>query len=574
MPSVTTWTRLEPRSRDATLNTTLGGQVGDPAWLLARQWQVGEFVGDDAGTPINAKFTITANPLSGYSAAGAVPQACGQTVLDALAGPESRAGQTLFDAAESGAELVRLLGERGVTGATIAAVIANNPLAAPAAGTADSAGVCYLNLVAGRLPDMTKLEALLRQAVAQNALPAALGVPAADSSAFLLASADWVAWVDGLVVYAPAGAQAWVDADLDYAFSVGVTQGTSPTLAMMAAHWDGERTDWFDLDADPGATAPVAPGLVPPLPGVDGNGQVSAQGLPAPLVFPGMPPRRWWQFDEGAVNYAQIQLASEDLARMLVVEFATVYANDWYLWPVRLPVGALHVVSSLQVTNTFGETFSLGPVGGGTGASSAIGDWCLFRSTVRDQSSARALNGLLLLPSMCDEQHSLIMEKVLCMRDETAGIAWAIEKTVLGADARPMERQAILAADPTQAPPSLATASSDIATLRYELATQVPAFWFPLVPDPSGAPLYDRLILSRVNSSGNEVSAPPAGAILLPGQALALRQAAVPPEGADIRRQFHMTRGVDGAVLVWCGRSRRAGFGAGSSGLRYDLAKG
>ncbi len=36
MASITGWTRIEPRSRDATLATTLTARLYDPLWLLAR----------------------------------------------------------------------------------------------------------------------------------------------------------------------------------------------------------------------------------------------------------------------------------------------------------------------------------------------------------------------------------------------------------------------------------------------------------------------------------------------------------------------------------------------------------
>jgi hypothetical protein len=53
MPSITTWSRLEPRTL-GTYRHRIRRRVHDPLWLLARQWQVGEFQGEDAGTPIVA----------------------------------------------------------------------------------------------------------------------------------------------------------------------------------------------------------------------------------------------------------------------------------------------------------------------------------------------------------------------------------------------------------------------------------------------------------------------------------------------------------------------------------------
>lgn len=57
MPSITIWTRLEPRCRDADLTSALEARTHDPYWMLARQWQFGEMAGDDAGTPILAAVT-------------------------------------------------------------------------------------------------------------------------------------------------------------------------------------------------------------------------------------------------------------------------------------------------------------------------------------------------------------------------------------------------------------------------------------------------------------------------------------------------------------------------------------
>src|SRR5436190_17777974 len=68
MPSVTTWNRIEPRVRGDSLSS-IDARVHDPLWLLGRQWQVGEFRGEDAGSPIAVRIAAKTGTLSRYRAA-------------------------------------------------------------------------------------------------------------------------------------------------------------------------------------------------------------------------------------------------------------------------------------------------------------------------------------------------------------------------------------------------------------------------------------------------------------------------------------------------------------------------
>src|ERR1700752_3084371 len=65
-PSVTTWTRLEPQPRDASMARSLQAQVRDPLWMLARQWQVGEYLGSDGGSPVQATFAGNQQAMTTY----------------------------------------------------------------------------------------------------------------------------------------------------------------------------------------------------------------------------------------------------------------------------------------------------------------------------------------------------------------------------------------------------------------------------------------------------------------------------------------------------------------------------
>src|SRR5690606_33722647 len=64
MPSITSWTRLEPRARRDDPAAGLEARVRDPLWLLARQWQLGEFTAEDAGSPLRATVRVEHAPLT------------------------------------------------------------------------------------------------------------------------------------------------------------------------------------------------------------------------------------------------------------------------------------------------------------------------------------------------------------------------------------------------------------------------------------------------------------------------------------------------------------------------------
>src|SRR5262249_58893417 len=65
-PTVMVWNRLEGRPRTVEFDRALKAEVRDALWMLSRQWQLGEFRGEDAGSPITATFHLRTSEPTRY----------------------------------------------------------------------------------------------------------------------------------------------------------------------------------------------------------------------------------------------------------------------------------------------------------------------------------------------------------------------------------------------------------------------------------------------------------------------------------------------------------------------------
>src|SRR3954463_15035554 len=69
-PAVIGWNRLEGRPRTEQYDRALRAEVRDALWFLTRQWQFGEFMGEDAGSPVEVRTSVRVDPLQHYAVKG------------------------------------------------------------------------------------------------------------------------------------------------------------------------------------------------------------------------------------------------------------------------------------------------------------------------------------------------------------------------------------------------------------------------------------------------------------------------------------------------------------------------
>ena len=223
--------------------------------------------------------------------------------------------------------------------------------------------------------------------------------------------------------------------------------------------------------------------------------------IPVPLTYPGMPAHRYWEIEDGRVDFGAIQAGSTDVVRMLLTDFALVYGDDWFLVPLDVPVGVVHRITSMEVRDTFGITSTVTPtVGELSAATTAHRQWAMYRTTGVGGPDL-GLDVLFVPPALAMTTSGPPIEEVAYFRDEMANVVWAVERTVPSALGTPVDRyRTSRAAPPVQQ--ALDVTQLGDAELVYRLATPQPANWYPYLARRT--PAGDDITLERLAGSRPE----------------------------------------------------------------------
>ncbi|MEO7363431.1 MAG: hypothetical protein ABI120_24065, partial [Gemmatimonadaceae bacterium] len=436
-------------------------------------------------------------------------------------------------------------------------------------------------ITAGRAVDGVALAKALMPLRDSSGVPTSLPpqpvVPAASRTATLGVIQRWAAWYDASVHEGQeAGTDgAWNASRQEYAFSASARTSSGELIVTAEQYTDGSL-DWYSVDClDVTGTSATLGASTAPLPTKVKMRPV----LPSPVEFSGKPADRFWEFEDASVHFGGIEAGPTDLTRMLLTEFSLVYGNDWFVVPLRLPVGTFFRTTTFNVIDTFGVSTAILQSRNAAGT-----PWAVFQLA----GSASANNQFFLAPTLGSSLQGKSIEEVALIRDEMANVAWGVERRVQGPSGDSYDRDAENSQRPSQQQQQLAELPSDVS-LMYRLATSVPENWIPLIPVPStgsaggATPVIQlqRGTIMRTDADGAQRSAQPLGLLLRrdPRQAAALEtpvlrieEEEVPREGAIVERAFQYARWFDGQSLLWLGRRKRLGRGEGSSGLRFDTS--
>lgn len=536
IPIIRGWNRLEGRPRSVDFERSLRAEARDPLWFLTRQWQFGEFQGEDAGSPIDARIAYQTGPIDTFEVSGTSLPYDASVPLETRIGAEAPSFDLTLQMQAS--RVFEGLLQNSGQATRLSDYVSKLPLAYSDVTGADSAEAQSLfNIGKAFLFDSAKLIAAVRDGSHAQLIANFANLTSVQSSGLIDAGTALVAWFES--VYAPPTSKpAWNPERLDYTFSASAS---SVGVRLSATAYDGGEIDWhtFDVSASDPSSSQSTPA-------------VALSFLPSSIRFAGMPSARFWEMEDSKTDFGALDANTNDLASLLLAEFMLLSSNDWCLLPLELPVGSFTRIQGLLVTDVFGDQTLVQAAD--RGSESDWERWAMFRLN-GDTSSTL---GLLLPPALTAKMEGASLEEVHFLRDEMANLIWGVEYRVMSKLGEPLNPELGYSAPPS--PPSSEEA-------RYVLGTSVPQNWRPFLPTHlPGSTRSIRLQRARLPAQ----PAQPLGQILNPATPYFIAEEEIPRSGRFVDRSYRRARWIDGSAFLWIGRSSTLGRGEGLSGLVFD----
>lgn len=606
LPALPVFNRLEARPRTHNFDRALRAEIRDALWMLTKQWQMGEFKGDDAGSPVSSKVHIEKTKITKYKAASHAAEAFDDSIpLEAKV--EQRPIPFLAGDLEisldlrllMGRQWAKLLNKHSYNPTLKAEYINHYSIYEPDPNARKDAYYCSTPqswrkhaATARRHIDGKKLYDDIVTDSGQHVIT--VGADGSLHAGLIELGKHYVEWFDTLF-YQPHGepkSEAWLPSQLEYQFACSAPKDGQEKIFSAKEYYQG-HLDWYNFSID-NKTTSLGEVEVPPAAAAeeeideDFDKPITRSFIPTPIQFDGMPNTRWWSFEDGKTNFGDIKPDTTDINKLLLIEFGLVYANDWYLLPITMPAGSIANIRGLSVRNVFGENFWISATG--KGLDDNPDRWTMFTMDIAGHDRLAADLSLMIVPSVPKIQEGKPIEEVQLVRDEVANMVWGIEasiplpsgESIPGREAsrdvlqhlqRIINESGVIPADPF--PPA--------ANLRYQVMSRVPENWIPFIATHEAGSIREtrlqrgsmpRLIEGDTQTTIEKIK--PRTNLLreglnqTPKQSYFINEEEVLRAGVNVTQSFQRTRWSDGKVYTWLGVRKTTGRGEASSQLKFD----
>lgn len=551
-PNIRNYNRIEGSPRTKNLNQNLKMGVADPLWFLCRQWQFGEFQGEDAATAYQANILgIHSTPKTITLANGKKLDYDVSQPLEAVVECEN-VDATLFLRAQMGRHLVLMIKSKKRK-KYIKELLQEFPIDIKAEED-DAEGLYLEKSVAHLIPDGFNVYESIRKERFKTWYEGNGNISNSDHNLLAEIALEFVNWFHNLYAQPGKNESAWVPEHLEYKFAIDSKMSASRVRSLIADQYASGHLDWKDFDQKQRRSSGNT--------NLSNPEEIVQTFIPTLLKFSGMPHPRLWQLEDRTTDFGNINASPTSIMNLLLAEFGLTYSNDWFVLPYELKINTICEVKGIRITDVFGLHYYVAPV-----IEDPETSWqrfAQFHHTERDNATFNE-SIFYLVPAVGKLMEGDDLESVNFIRDEMSNMVWAIEHTVPsdGGKGRVLKREV----------PSLADfePADDESKIRYVLGNTVPDNWIPFVPvhkkvNPGQIPQEIRLQRARMPQANN----PQSKLITEIQPVYFIEEEEVPRAGVIVKRNFQRTRWLNGKTLLWVGRRKAAGRGEGSANLMFD----
>jgi len=558
--SLPQWARLEARPRGTDLIDSLKAQVRDPLWLLCRQWQMGEFEGDDCGTPVYSDLDYDCSSIQSQQLP-LNPLISAQPVIN-----ENDPGTKSLDVRIQMAEMwIRIISSDAQLKLLIPK-FTTNPLYRFKQDTGtpvDEGSFGMLEFFKDRYFDGF---VFYKDTKRFNSF---------TTPQRTLLNAKFILFTQWYTrtYFQTEKSNNWNNSSLEYQYTLNVTEKVEAntsllnTKSIVVDEFYDPVPEWYHLkiknQQSKASTTLLLNGIktlkyAKNSPGVK-------KLIPASVRFAGMPESRFWAFEEGGTNLAAVGADTLDLGRIALLEFGLIYSNDWMMMPIKASIGSMVQIRSLNITDSFGKVQVIKAVD--QGIANTWDKWAYFSlDMIKDGNLGKADSSLPILGVIPQPIQGEPIEEVVFQIDEMANLVWAIEKTVQTPGGKPREGRSMQKEKKREK-------GTD---WKYEPQSQVPLHWIPFsalqsetkqwvyrrgkMLSEAGEKIYPQTSLIRKGlSSTNQVE-----------QVFDIYNHELCREGLQLKLRYNYGRWLNGEVYLWKAIQKETGGGEGNSGLAFD----
>ncbi len=575
-PSIVGWNRLEPRPRTADFERSLKAEVRDALWMLTRQWQMGEFKGDDAGSPIDARILTEENTLNRFMLKGS-----GATTLENGLPLETRVERESIPDSyqlkiQISTQFWKLLSLQALTTDHSAKIKSQYKITLPTESEKQNRILCnpdslqIFDQASLKSIDGTKLISDISEGIYETWITSYsdIDISSYDKIKLINAGSNLQKWFKRLYSQPEINNEnAWHTAQLEYQFTCAAPESADKQTILTADKYTSGHLDWYAFDIDKTKSLLTDAETI-----IDTSAQEKLVSfIPTGITFNGMPNGRYWQMEDSKTDFGDIDANTTDISKMIVAEFGLICSNDWFLLPYKMDTGNICSIKGLVVTDTFGDRTLIHAAG------KAVDDdwqsWQLYNMSELG-TSGDTDNRLILVPALTKTLESDPLEQVNFIKDEVANMVWGVETKIIlpgGQPANGIEAARELSAYLAE---GFTTVTTNLdAPIKYKLGTSVPENWIPFISvHVSGAnrkTQLQRAAMPRVIDGSNELILPRTN-LIAGDNPFFIYEEEVPSSGTIVTKTFQRVRWYNGKTILWLGKKVKNGKGQGNSGLSFD----